>query len=192
MSRFLLSFLLLFSSLQFQVHAQVPAQAGVLSEKIHQAALAALDPQNLRKDTSPHTLYGQPINTKDLAYGWLACARVVSAVLKVTGIKIPRYDSRGKETAGVAMAVYEVEKKLSSLGWQVIRKEADLRNGDVIVWRSKSNSNKGYFCSGNGNCHIGIVTANGAFNNHILWGSPAFTKVNLGEGYPFKVGFRAP
>lgn len=161
------------------------------ASRINAAALKALHPSNYDTSKRVHTLYGHAINHADVNYGFLACARVVAAVLSVDGVIVPRLNN-GVETRTLALAVYEVETRLSKLRWKKIYNEEALLPGDVIVWRGLTNNKPGYFCAGNGSCHVGIVTTQGTFHNNYSYPRPNFDTSVLEGSFVFKVAYRPP
>ena len=163
------------------------------SDRIDRAALQALETRNYDTSRAIHTLYGYPINHEDVNYGYLACARVVAAVLTAADIFVPRlHPETGEETRNLALAVFEVERKLSRLGWKKILREEELLPGDVVVWRGVRNDIPPYRCSGGGNCHVGIVTSQGTFHNNFAEARPNFDITPLAGTFVFKMGYRAP
>lgn len=161
------------------------------ASRINAAALRALHPSNYDTSKKVHTLYSHAINHADVNYGFLACARVVAAVLSASGVIVPRL-TNGVETRSLALAVYEVETKLSQLRWKKVYQEQALRPGDVIVWRGLENNRPGYFCAGNGSCHVGIVTTEGIFHNNYTYPKPNFDTSVLEGTFVFKIGYRPP
>ena len=160
--------------------AAAPPSAGPasLAAAIDEAALATRRPENLRRVGGKVLLYGQRTNGPDTEAGELACAKVVSIVLREAGVKLD-----------VQLGVVGVEQALRR--WPKVTSEDDLRPGDVVVWTSRLKGNRSRACTGGGTCHVGIRTRDGDFHNDPLGDSPTFGGLGL-LGYRFKVAFRPP
>lgn len=149
-----------------------------LASAIDRAALATRRPEHLRREGGKVLLYGQRTNGPDTKGGKLACAKVVSIVLREAGVKLD-----------VQLGVVGVEHALRR--WERVTDEDQLRPGDVVVWTSRLKGNRSRACTGGGTCHVGIRTSDGFFHNDPLGDSPTFGGLAL-LGYRFKIAFRPP
>lgn len=155
------------------------AHAG-LASRIEEAALngvaAVVEKEGVR------TLYGSQINGPETGHGKYACARVVAAVANKAGESIRR------KSGGLALAVWEIEAHAKNSRWTRVDTEASVLPGDMVVYRKLWNRS-GDCTSGNGSCHVGIMTREGLFQNH-----PFTSRPDLGGGglwlYTFKVAYR--
>lgn len=145
---------------------------------IDEAALATKRTEYLYRRDGKVFLYGQRTNGADTQGGSLACAKVVSIVLRQAGVNM-----------GVELGVAGVERALGS--WQRVTAERELRPGDVVVWTNRFRGNRNGACTGGGTCHVGIVTSDGYFHNDPLGDGPTFDGLGL-LPFRFKVGFRPP
>ena len=148
------------------------------AEKINNIACNALEGGNYSDKMGVIRLYGIRTNGPDTKNGRLACAKVATIILKKAGA-----------TNKISLGVRHVEEALKH--WKKIRNEDDLKPGDVIVWINRFTGRQDERCTGGGNCHIGIVTANGFFHNSPVTATPTFGGASL-WGFRFKVGFRPP
>jgi hypothetical protein len=148
-----------------------------LASKINSKAIDTKDKSTLYKKDGKVFLYGQQTNDAETQKGKLACAQVVSIVLREAGLNIP-----------VQLGVNGIETQLSK--WQKITKVSDLKPGDVVVWTSIFKGNKDCTCTGGGTCHVGIYTEKGFFHNNPLSDCPTFNGIGLSMGYKFKVAYR--
>jgi hypothetical protein len=148
------------------------------AETINRIACNALEDGNYSNKMGVIKLYGIRTNGPDTQNGQLACAKVVTIILKKAGV-----------TDKVFLGVRHVEETLKH--WQKIDDEDRLKPGDVIVWINRFNGRADGRCTGGGNCHVGIVTDNGYFHNSPLTAAPAFGGASL-WGFRFKNGFRPP
>jgi hypothetical protein len=155
-----------------------PAAPSSLAAAIDRAALETRRPENLRREGGKVLLYGQRTNGPDTRGGKLACAKVVSIVLREAGVKLE-----------IQFGVVGVEQALRK--WQKVTDEDEVRPGDVVVWTSRLKGNRSRACTGGGTCHVGIRTSEGYFHNDPLGDSPTFGGLGL-LGYRFKVAFRPP
>ena len=183
---------LLLSNFQSLSFAQTNiSRSSPLASLINERAKSALHSKHFSTEGSTNKINGFSINPEETYFGALACARVVSAVLFGAGLFVPQLDKFGKPLKNMALAVYEVEFFLEKKNFKKIYNESSLLPGDIIVWKSISNSNPNHFCSGQGNCHIGIVTDKGIFHNNPASRFPDFDQSSIRDSYRFKIGFRA-
>jgi hypothetical protein len=101
--------------------AFAPAALAQKARLINDAASRALDQENFVNQNGSVTIYGIRTNGPDKSYGQLACAKVVTIVLKKAGA-----------LSEISLGVRHVESALRN--WEKIETEEDLRSGDVIVW----------------------------------------------------------
>lgn len=148
------------------------------AEKINNVACNALESGNYSDKMGVIKLYGIRTNGPDTKNGRLACAKVTTIILKKAGV-MPK----------VLLGVRHVEAALQH--WEKIQNEDDLKPGDVIVWINRFTGRSDGRCTGNGNCHVGIVTAHGYFHNSPITNTPTFGGLSL-WGFRFKVGLRPP
>jgi hypothetical protein len=148
-------------------------------EHIGSLALHGLASPNLQEKKGDLYLYGVRTNGPNTEHGRLACALVVSAVLKQAQVMQP------------VVGVRHIEAHLESLGWQKITRKKDLQPGDVVIWNSRWMGRKDKRCTGGGNCHVGIFTSKGYFHNHPDKRRPVINKPSVLR-YAFKNAFRAP
>lgn len=165
---------------------------GSATQKAEPAALpakiiAAIDAAQVQRSGRREMLYGLPINGADTDGGRLACARVVTAVLRQAGIKL------SPQIAGVA----QLEGALSH--WQPVTAEDEVRAGDVVIYRHILNRSTS--CTGGGSCHI-VISVGGSR----VFGNSSYDLPVLGKrgpqqhyrmwlhlaGYRFKAAYRAP
>jgi hypothetical protein len=148
------------------------------ADKINNVACNALESENYSDKMGEIKLYGIRTNGPDTQNGRLACAKVASIILKKAGV-----------IHKVVLGVRHVEAALKH--WEKIQNEDDLEPGDVIVWVNRFTGRSDRRCTGNGNCHVGIVTAHGYFHNSPITSTPTFGGLSL-LGFRFKVGLRPP
>lgn len=163
----------------FVMMAMLPADIYAKNAKlINDYAGNALNRKNYSEKGGVVKLYGTRTNGPDTDNGRLACAKVVTIVLKKTGA-----------IDKIRLGVRHVEADLKK--WNKINREQDLKPGDVVVWMPLFAKKDGYRCTGGGDCHVGIVTNKGYFHNNPLTNKPTFGGVALWF-LKFKTGFRPP
>lgn len=149
--------------------------------------LAAIDTAQVKRAGRLELLYGLPINGPDTDGGRLACARVVTAILRQAGVAL------APQTASVA----QVESALSR--WHPVTAEDEVRAGDVVIYRNILNRNGA--CTGGGSCHV-VISVGGSR----VFGNSSYDLPLLGKrgpqqhyrtwlhlaGYRFKAAYRAP
>jgi hypothetical protein len=138
----------------------------------------ALEKENFSDEDGVLKLYGIQTNGADTKNGVWACAKVVTIVLK-----------KAAAVKRISLGVRHVEADLKR--WKKIKREEDLKPGDVIVWVSRFKGRDDRRCTGGGNCHVGIVTENGYFHNSPLLNKPTFDGISP-WGFSFKMGYRPP
>lgn len=157
-------------------------KAAALPAKI----IAAIDTAQVRHAGRLEMLYGLPINGADTDGGRLACARVVTAILRQAGVAL------SPQTAGVA----QLESALSH--WSSITAEDDVRAGDVVIYRHILNRNAS--CTGGGSCHVVISVGGSRVFGNSSYDLPLFARRGPQQhyrawlhlaGYRFKVAYRA-
>jgi len=145
---------------------------------INDLACKAMEKENFVYENGIAKLYGIRTNGPDTNNGTLACAKVISIILKRAGA-----------INDILLCVGQIETALSN--WKKIENENDLKPGDIIVWLNRHKGKKDKKCTSGGNCHIGVVTDKGYFHNSPLSHIPTFNGVPLGA-YKFKIGYRPP
>jgi hypothetical protein len=148
-----------------------------LADSINAVALQTSNQENLLTRNDTVFLYGIPTNGNDTKNGKLACAKVVSIILRKAGVRIP-----------ILLGVSGIETKLS--GWKTVSCSDSLKPGDLVIWkyRFKSNGNRR---PGDCSAHIGIYTEKGYFHNSPLSKKPVFNGPSL-LGFRFKYALRPP
>ena len=158
-------------------------KAAALPAKI----IAAIDAAQVQRAGRLELLYGLPINAADTDGGRLACARVVTAILRQAGVAL------SPQTAGVA----QLASALSH--WHSVTAEDDVRAGDVVIYRHILNRNAS--CTGGGSCHVVISVGGSRVFGNSSYDLPLFSKRGPQQhyrawlhlaGYRFKVAYRAP
>lgn len=149
--------------------------------------MAAIDAARVQRTGRLELLYGLPINGADTDGGRLACARVVTAILRQAGIAL------SPQTAGVA----QLESALSH--WHSVSAENDVRAGDVVIYRHILN--RAASCTGGGSCHVVISVGGSRVFGNSSYDLPLFAKRGPQQhyrawlhlaGYRFKVAYRPP
>ncbi len=135
----------LFSLVFCSLFPSMGEAAGKLASRIHEVAASGAKNLTSYKDGGGrkiYKLYGQDIGDSTNEYGRLACARVVSIILREAGAGIGGHDVVGS-----------MERSFKRKGWKEVS-YAELDHGDIIVWSSRFS--RGKECTGNGSCHIGV------------------------------------
>jgi cell wall-associated NlpC family hydrolase len=155
-----------------------PLVSAQTAERIHALASQALDKGNYSYRDGIVELYGTRTNGPDTRNGKLACAKVVTIILKQAGV-VDRF----------SLAVRNVEAALKE--WSTVENPKDLKPGDIVVWVNRFKGRKDQRCTGGGNCHVGILTVNGYFHNSPITNAPTFGGFSL-LAFKFKKGYRPP
>ena len=148
------------------------------AERIHALAVNALEKGNYAYRDGVAKLYGVRTNGPDTKDGKLACAKVVTIILRKAGV-VEKY----------VLGVRHVEAALKD--WQKVESRKALKPGDVVVWVNRFKGRDDQQCTGGGNCHVGILTENGYFHNSPIAKAPTFGGFSL-FAFKFKMGYRSP
>ena len=167
-----------FSVILFVVLIWVPLANAGTAERIHMLSRHALDKGNYLREDGIVELYGIRTNGPDTLNGRLACAKVVTIILKKAGI-VDRH----------SLGVRHVEAALKD--WEKVENRKDLKPGDIVVWVNRFKGRRDRRCTGGGNCHVGILTENGYFHNSPITNAPTFGGFSL-LLLKFKMGYRPP